>query len=326
MSALGFVHGCIQADSMLVDVVNADALVKVGRLTFAGSEATKPWPVSPLPYRWLAPELLVANAAASSRTFATDVWAVSVMLWEILTAGSTPYSECETLEAILAEFADKKRMQVPLTASHDLRQLLTRCWRTEPEARLSMNQVKTRLDADGVSKCLGPPEQQDIVERLESEGLLSKLDSGVAGSEVGEGPGRTEPQEAEYEVPVPILETDGEEIAAASPSQALGHGALYHGFSAVTAAAPWPGFPASIRSHSDPPPSVLEPHLPQRANSIAVSGPLLGQYVVIGPGAAPGLRQQPAAGLAPEPQQYAHLSEDHELYHPLDSKFASVGE
>jgi serine/threonine protein kinase len=49
-------------------------------------------PNEPLvPVRWASPEVLTAGVYS----YASDIWAYGVVLWEIFSNGKTPFGECE---------------------------------------------------------------------------------------------------------------------------------------------------------------------------------------------------------------------------------------
>jgi len=86
-------------------------------------------------------------------TTASDVWAYGVTLWEILTlAREYPYSDLtdeEVISNVQALFQQPDTpftvLPQPVTCPDDLYELMSRCWRKEPEDRPSFAELHNNL-------------------------------------------------------------------------------------------------------------------------------------------------------------------------------------
>ena len=86
-------------------------------------------------------------------TTVSDVWAYGVTLWEILTlAREYPYSDLSDEEVISNIQAMFHRPDTPFTALRqpdicpdDLYELMSRCWRKEPEDRPTFGELHSNL-------------------------------------------------------------------------------------------------------------------------------------------------------------------------------------
>ncbi|XP_013387866.1 tyrosine kinase receptor Cad96Ca-like [Lingula anatina] len=83
-----------------------------------------------LPVRWMSPEALYDNIFTTQ----SDVWAYGVLLWEIVTLGSSPYpgmSAKQVMEAITEGY----RMPQPPHCSQDMYNIMLSCWEDNPSSR-----------------------------------------------------------------------------------------------------------------------------------------------------------------------------------------------
>ncbi|XP_013391740.1 tyrosine-protein kinase receptor Tie-1 [Lingula anatina] len=94
-----------------------------------------------LPVRWMSPEALYDNIFTTQ----SDVWAYGVLLWEIVTLGSTPYpgmSAKQVMEAITEGY----RMPQPPHCSQDMYNLMLSCWEDNPSSRPSFKAITVSLN------------------------------------------------------------------------------------------------------------------------------------------------------------------------------------
>ncbi|XP_065841366.1 fibroblast growth factor receptor-like [Oscarella lobularis] len=83
-----------------------------------------------LPLRWMSIE------AISDRVFTeqSDVWSFGVVMWEICTLGSFPYSAVSTKD-LLSHLRAGERLARPDNCSEKLYGMMSECWCAEPERR-----------------------------------------------------------------------------------------------------------------------------------------------------------------------------------------------
>lgn len=95
-----------------------------------------------IPVRWMAPEVLLKN------TFTTksDVFSFGILMWEIVTLGSTPYHHLETKQVIKAVAEKGERPAKPEYCHDILYRLMSRCWQHEPQLRPTFRELVRSLD------------------------------------------------------------------------------------------------------------------------------------------------------------------------------------
>ncbi|XP_054163853.1 tyrosine-protein kinase Fer-like [Oppia nitens] len=94
-----------------------------------------------IPIKWTAPEALNYGRYTSL----CDVWSFAILMWEILTMGSTPYSGMSNAKA--RDLIDNGyRLPCPPRAPQNVYQLMSRCWDYEPENRPHFSEIRQLLN------------------------------------------------------------------------------------------------------------------------------------------------------------------------------------
>jgi len=83
-----------------------------------------------LPIRWMAPETINDN----TYTVKSDVWSFGVLMWEIVTLGSTPYVGLGAKE-VIKYVGDGGRLQMPKHCKRELYNIMFYCWADDPKER-----------------------------------------------------------------------------------------------------------------------------------------------------------------------------------------------
>jgi len=113
--------------------------------------------------RWLAPEVLSGEIC----TFASDIWSLGVVMWEILTCGETPYEGVQ-LDDIESFLRNEKRLKKPDCCAADMFAIVENgCWSEQPKGRLDAKLIQSNLD----EKLLLDPEEvlgENVTPKLES--------------------------------------------------------------------------------------------------------------------------------------------------------------
>lgn len=94
-----------------------------------------------LPVRWMAPECLYLQVFTTK----SDVWAFGILLWEIVTLGSTPYPGLSAQEVIHA-VRDGRVMVQPVHCRWELYRLMRACWHPDPKERPPFSRLASDLD------------------------------------------------------------------------------------------------------------------------------------------------------------------------------------
>ncbi|GLH08363.1 Tyrosine kinase receptor Cad96Ca [Gryllus bimaculatus] len=95
-----------------------------------------------LPIRWMAPESLLHRVF----THKSDVWSFGVLLWEIVTLGSTPYPGLGAREVVRRVRAGG-RLERPAHCRPQLYRVMARCWAADPQRRPDFSELKRELGA-----------------------------------------------------------------------------------------------------------------------------------------------------------------------------------
>ncbi|KAK6620580.1 hypothetical protein RUM43_010872 [Polyplax serrata] len=93
-----------------------------------------------LPIRWMAPESLVY----SMFTYKSDVWSFGVVMWEIVTLGSTPYPNMGARE-IMRRVRDGYRLERPSHCKPEFYRLMSHCWFHDPNKRPGFSELREDL-------------------------------------------------------------------------------------------------------------------------------------------------------------------------------------
>uniref|UniRef100_A0A672FYJ8 receptor protein-tyrosine kinase n=1 Tax=Salarias fasciatus TaxID=181472 RepID=A0A672FYJ8_SALFA len=90
-----------------------------------------------LPLKWMAPESIFQNIYSSQ----SDVWSYGVLLWEIFSLGSSPYSELPMTQEFCSALKRGHRMSRPQHAPPHMYELMKQCWDDKPQSRPSFSSI-----------------------------------------------------------------------------------------------------------------------------------------------------------------------------------------
>ena len=100
--------------------------------------------------RWSAPETLSTNVF----TVMSDVWSFGIVLYEIITYGSVPYSKMSD-EAVSVKVQNRYHMPCPSECPKSLYNIMFSCWRRPAENRPSFALLRKQLSEYHTSASIG---------------------------------------------------------------------------------------------------------------------------------------------------------------------------
>lgn len=152
LASKGIVHRDLAARNILVDHNKLCKVADFGmsRASAAGGAGGASGPVGAggerrrhaLPVRWMAPESLLYDLYSHE----TDVWAYGILLWEIVTLGSTPYASMSGRE-VLQVVTEGYRLERPAHCSPQLYRTMHACWHADAAQRPTFADIKGQLAA-----------------------------------------------------------------------------------------------------------------------------------------------------------------------------------
>ncbi|XP_070536983.1 tyrosine kinase receptor Cad96Ca-like [Ptychodera flava] len=93
-----------------------------------------------LPIRWMAIESLINSIS----TIKSDVWSYGVVLWELVTLGSTPYAQFGP-RWVIQKLRTGYRLPKPRHCSDELYQIMSQCWLQDADRRPSFSELSKTI-------------------------------------------------------------------------------------------------------------------------------------------------------------------------------------
>ncbi|KAG9473236.1 hypothetical protein GDO78_020408 [Eleutherodactylus coqui] len=116
-----------------------------------------------LPVKWMAPESIFDNLY----TTLSDVWSFGILLWEIFSLGGTPYPGMVVDSTFYNKIKSGYRMAKPDHATHEVYDIMVKCWNSEPEKRPSFYHLSK------IAESLLPGEYKKCYEKVLHDFLKS---------------------------------------------------------------------------------------------------------------------------------------------------------
>ena len=137
---------CINCDLTARNVLVGEENVKIANFDLAcqlndGSEYYEDRVNKRLPIKWTAPEALQYSRFSTK----SDVWSFGIVLWEVVTRGSTPYPGM-TAEEVKTKVIKGYRMLRPSQCPDPLYQIMFDCWNTDPKKRPTFEFLQLQLE------------------------------------------------------------------------------------------------------------------------------------------------------------------------------------
>ncbi|KAF5817327.1 putative protein kinase TKL-Pl-4 family [Helianthus annuus] len=92
-------------------------------------------------YRWMAPEMIKEK----KHTKKIDVYSFAIVMWELLTA-LTPFDDMTPEQAAFAVCQKNARPPLPASCPWAFRELINRCWSTNPDKRPGFDEIVEVLE------------------------------------------------------------------------------------------------------------------------------------------------------------------------------------
>ncbi|XP_038066663.1 angiopoietin-1 receptor-like [Patiria miniata] len=139
LSNTGIIHRDLAARNILL---SEDLTAKVSDFGLSrGEDIYVQKSSTRIPVRWLAIESLTRRVYKSK----SDVWSFGILLWEIVTYGSTPYPGIES-KSLAQRLLDGYRMPKPDNCADEIYDVMLKCWQEQPSNRPSFRKLVEILE------------------------------------------------------------------------------------------------------------------------------------------------------------------------------------
>ncbi|XP_050080269.1 tyrosine kinase receptor Cad96Ca [Anopheles maculipalpis] len=142
LTSRGIIHRDLAARNILI---TEDHTCKVADFGFARdivtSKVYERKSEGRLPIRWMATESLYDNIF----TVKSDIWSFGILMWEIVTLGSTPYPGIAAAD-VMRKVRDGYRLEKPEHCRRELYNIMFYCWAHDPNERPGFPEVVDMLD------------------------------------------------------------------------------------------------------------------------------------------------------------------------------------
>ncbi|CAH4038250.1 tyrosine kinase receptor Cad96Ca isoform X1 [Pieris brassicae] len=142
LSSKGIIHRDLAARNVLI---TDERTCKVADFGFArdvaGTHVYERKSDGRLPIRWMAPESLYDDIFSVK----SDIWSFGVLLWEIVTLGSTPYPGLSAGD-VMRKVRDGHRLDKPEHCRRELYNIMYYCWEAEPSSRPEFKEIVGMLE------------------------------------------------------------------------------------------------------------------------------------------------------------------------------------
>uniref|UniRef100_A0A182LY47 receptor protein-tyrosine kinase n=1 Tax=Anopheles culicifacies TaxID=139723 RepID=A0A182LY47_9DIPT len=142
LTSRGIIHRDLAARNILI---TDDHTCKVADFGFARdivtSKVYERKSEGRLPIRWMATESLYDNIF----TVKSDIWSFGILMWEIVTLGSTPYPGIAAAD-VMRKVRDGYRLEKPEHCRRELYNIMFYCWAQDPNERPGFPEVVEMLD------------------------------------------------------------------------------------------------------------------------------------------------------------------------------------
>ncbi|XP_050090791.1 tyrosine kinase receptor Cad96Ca [Anopheles aquasalis] len=142
LTSRGIIHRDLAARNILI---TEDHTCKVADFGFARdivtSKVYERKSEGRLPIRWMATESLYDNIF----TVKSDIWSFGILMWEIVTLGSTPYPGIAAAD-VMRKVRDGYRLEKPEHCRRELYNIMFYCWAGDPDERPGFPEVVEMLD------------------------------------------------------------------------------------------------------------------------------------------------------------------------------------
>ncbi|XP_035728802.1 tyrosine kinase receptor Cad96Ca-like [Vespa mandarinia] len=137
LASKGIIHRDLAARNVLIDENRACKVADFGfARDMAANEIYERKSEGRLPIRWMAPESLYDNIFSVK----SDIWSFGVLIWEIVTLGSTPYPGLAAAE-VMRRIKEGYRLDRPEHCKRELYNIMYYCWDKDPACRPSFTEL-----------------------------------------------------------------------------------------------------------------------------------------------------------------------------------------